>query len=672
MTSSNIYDYIFTGAGASAGLILLEMHRHDMLRNKKILLIDPESKTTNDKTYCFWAEPAEPVISDLKALIEYSWIKTGNSPSEIQSLSPLQYCQISSISLYRAVEALAVSYKFDRHFGTASVISSTDNIPCVEAGHKTFNGSLIFDSRPPRFLAADSGQSHLWQSFSGWRVQLTDADFDTSVFRMMDFNIPQDGNTQFVYLLPYTDKEALVEVTRFGQEPITQEEAEQHLDNYIRHEFGGYKILATETGCIPMSNTSIESDLKDGVIPLGARNYHIKPSTGYAFKTMFYQAKDIVGSIIENSKNSDPQFAGKFAKKYTKTKPPVNRFAFFDALLLWILLHKPHWGKPIFETLFRKIEVKHILRFLEEKSNLWQEVQIFARLPWVPFLTALQVLLVAKPWFRPVCLTLITTALWMLGSDTLLQNITASVLLLGGLLLVGIPHGAVDHLLDSGKWHLQKTPLYIAGYIFQGALLGGLWYLSPVLGLFIFITFSSWHFGQADGKLWHFSLPVSFLWGASVLIYILGTHAAETSTIVSVIADIPMPFSIPVWCMAPWAIYALLRRQFPLLWTVIWLTIASYLPLMYAFGLYFVGQHSITGWGHIKAHLRESHIGIWLKSLPFHLGAWVILLLFYFLWPAGNISLENVSGWGPFFVFIACISFPHALAMHKLYNKHFR
>lgn len=668
----NTYDYIFSGAGASAGLILLELHRNDMLKDKKVLIIDPESKTSNDKTYCFWAEASESVVAELYDLIEYRWIKTCNSPREIQSLSPLQYYQISSISLYQTVEKLAIHYDFDRYLGRVERIGSVDNMPYVEVDHLKFQGTLIFDSRPPRFLNTISGQSHLWQSFSGWRVQLTDAVFDPAVFRMMDFNIPQDRNTQFVYLLPYNDQEALVEVTRFGSEKIKLEEAEKHLDNYIQNEFGPYQVLATETGCIPMSNAYIESEMQTGVIPIGARNYHIKPSTGYAFKTMFYQAKNIVGSIKENLQRPDPEFARHIAEKYTKSKPPSSRFAFFDALLLWILLHKPQWGKPVFETLFRSVEVRRILLFLEEKSNIWQEVQIFARLPWIPFLTALWALMISKPWFRPVCITMLTSILWLMGKDSAMQNITASALLISGLLLVGIPHGAVDHLLESGKWHLQKTPIYIVSYILKGALLGGLWYLNPICGLLIFITFSSWHFGQADGKLWRFSSLVSFLWGASVLLYLLGTHTEETNTILGVISDITFDVYLPLWSMFPWVLYALYNKKFPLLWTVIWLTIACYLPLMYAFGLYFIGQHSITGWGHIKTHLQNSHIGIWLKSLPFHAGAWAILLLFYFFWPAGQISFENISGWGPFFVFVACISFPHVIAMHSLYSKHFK
>jgi hypothetical protein len=46
----------------------------------------------------------------------------------------------------------------------------------------------------------------------------------------------------------------------------------------------------------------------------------------------------------------------------------------------------------------------------------------------------------------------------------------------------------------------------------------------------------------------------------------------------------------------------------------------------------------------------------------------MILILFYFFWP-----LESTIGtywqWGVFFIFIACISFPHVIAMDVLYRR---
>ena len=37
-------DYLFSGAGASATLLLLNMEKHGLLQDKKILIIDPDTK----------------------------------------------------------------------------------------------------------------------------------------------------------------------------------------------------------------------------------------------------------------------------------------------------------------------------------------------------------------------------------------------------------------------------------------------------------------------------------------------------------------------------------------------------------------------------------------------------------------------------------------------------
>jgi hypothetical protein len=118
--------------------------------------------------------------------------------------------------------------------------------------------------------------------------------------------------------------------------------------------------------------------------------------------------------------------------------------------------------------------------------------------------------------------------------------------------------------------------------------------------------------------------------------------------------------------------------------TIVWLVASAMLPLMWSFGLYFIGQHSINGWYKIKKHLQISHQRLWVQSLPFHLGAWGLLLLFYGLFRQSSLDSNsthfnlinyvqnlnpNLSTWALFFIFLACISLPHTLAMHKLYKK---
>jgi hypothetical protein len=108
----------------------------------------------------------------------------------------------------------------------------------------------------------------------------------------------------------------------------------------------------------------------------------------------------------------------------------------------------------------------------------------------------------------------------------------------------------------------------------------------------------------------------------------------------------------------------------PLLFTICWLAISSLLPLLLAFGTYFIGQHSITSWGHLKKHLQLEHKKIWIHSLPFHIGAWLIMILFFIFWPQfQSEKAYSYNVWGIFFIFISCVSFPHVIFMNKLYQK---
>lgn len=70
--------------------------------------------------------------------------------------------------------------------------------------------------------------------------------FNAEAFRFMDFDIVQQDSTQFVYVLPYSETRALIEVTRFGKEVITQEQAEEILSSYIQKHYGKFKKIDTE------------------------------------------------------------------------------------------------------------------------------------------------------------------------------------------------------------------------------------------------------------------------------------------------------------------------------------------------------------------------------------------------------------------------------------------
>jgi Brp/Blh family beta-carotene 15,15'-monooxygenase len=282
-----------------------------------------------------------------------------------------------------------------------------------------------------------------------------------------------------------------------------------------------------------------------------------------------------------------------------------------------------------------------------------------------PFLLALLQKAVSGH-LRPFILLITTMLLLAFGAEPPLQFYSGYFLLISGMILVGIPHGAVDHLLEIGIWNKPKAANFIIYYLLQAAFMGVVWYLVPDAALLIFLGYSAWHFGQADGQLWGFSSGNSILWGSSVLIFILGTHSAETNDILKFLGSIQVPFQLPATALLPWLAYAIVRANLSLAITIIWLSLSSQLPLIFAFGLFFIGQHSCTSWQQICRHLKLSHKTVWLHAMPFHLAAWLLMAGFFLLWPdKGAQSISN--RWAIFFIFIACISLPHAISMKKIY-----
>jgi hypothetical protein len=93
----------------------------------------------------------------------------------------------------------------------------------------------------------------------------------------------------------------------------------------------------------------------------------------------------------------------------------------------------------------------------------------------------------------------------------------------------------------------------------------------------------------------------------------------------------------------------------------------SLLPLLPAFGFYFIGLHSWRGWRHLRTGLGMGDVALFKKALPFSTAAW---LLFIGLGIAAATFDLSFDGWIPvFFVFLAAVSAPHIVMMHRFYGK---
>jgi Brp/Blh family beta-carotene 15,15'-monooxygenase len=257
---------------------------------------------------------------------------------------------------------------------------------------------------------------------------------------------------------------------------------------------------------------------------------------------------------------------------------------------------------------------------------------------------------------------------FLIGVNSEFQLYSGWIILSIGMALVGFPHGALDHVIEqSAQWNLRLVK-FILIYLTLMTFMGLIWWWNSMMALGLFMLFSVWHFGQSDGVYWKLSRPLSMLWGASVLFFILGSHAQESSSILANLGYVGMVPKFQWIFGLPWLGLALWKRNTNWVLTLVWLSLTSYLPLLMAFGLYFIGQHSIVGWMHLKKSFELSHVNMWKKALPFQLGAW-IFLGFFLYYRSYWMECSSISSWALFFIFISCVSSPHIMVMNRFYQR---
>ena len=263
------YEIGFLGMGAANGLLLLELERKNLLDTLNVLILEPDAKLKNDKTYCFWAGAKHEIRAQLKDVMFHQWdtVDTGDG---LESLEDQHYYMVESIALYNKVKKIAQSHDAITWIrGAVDGLKAEQEGIVVSSGDYSWEVQQLYDSRPPK-IKEPMGPLVL-QSFVGWRVKIQEDYWTPNQMTLMDFSIPQNGFTQFMYVLPTDTKEALVEMTRFGSEKLPHELASNHLRNYLLSRGISFEVEHEERGVIPMTQYAEVKDQDSRIISTGAR-----------------------------------------------------------------------------------------------------------------------------------------------------------------------------------------------------------------------------------------------------------------------------------------------------------------------------------------------------------------------------------------------------------------
>lgn len=372
--STQKFDFIFAGAGL-AGLSLAYRIKNDpALRDKRLLLVDPAQKNSNDRTWCFWSKENE-YFDDI-LFKKWSNIKFASTGfDQDYEIAPYQYKMIRGIDFYNKTVPFLKNDP-NTHFVNEPIneISGQPGNMTVKTDSHSFKSDYVFKSYYDKI---DFSKDHfVWQHFKGWIVDFESPVFDENRATFMDFRVDQATETRFFYVLPFSATKALVEIAIFSKEIPEPDFYDSFLKNYINQYISShpYSIEEEELGAIPMTSYAFHKFNKPGLIHIGTGGGSVKASSGYAFKRIQNESDTILRFVQSNN-----------LKNYSYNS---NRYSFYDKILLNVILSGKASGDEIFTKLFSRLSPQTIFGFLDEEAGFWNDLKIFTAPPTLPFLRA--------------------------------------------------------------------------------------------------------------------------------------------------------------------------------------------------------------------------------------------------------------------------------------------
>lgn len=259
-----------------------------------------------------------------------------------------------------------------------------------------------------------------------------------------------------------------------------------------------------------------------------------------------------------------------------------------------------------------------------------------------------------------------------------------------GLILVGIPHGSLDHIItektgDAGSFSLVR---FLVMYLLTMLVYALFWVWLPALSLLFFLLMSAWHFGETDLEESRvsqqlFARLAQLIYGSLLLFGLLANDPDQT---VAILASLLGESAVLAGFLNlteayPWLrfteFYALALRIalvrsdiFDQLRLGLVLAIALFLPLLEGFLLYFCHHHAWVNLLRVKERLyEEGPAG--LKNMIRDMMPFSLISVFgiIILVASSPLWLSQVNPVLLFFILISVLTLPHAGIMSRFYLK---
>lgn len=375
-------DVVIVGGGAAGLSLAHALTAPGAARQVSVALVETPSPALRppERTWCFWQEGPGDFDDALVASWRRLRVRGRNGEVVDGELGRLSYRMLRSDRFESLVRSRLAALPHVTQ--VAATVQTVRNVAggaealCVTAGGDriTLRGRHLFDSRPARALPP--ARSTLLQHFRGWFVRTTAPVFDEQVVELMDFRVPQPAHgLAFGYVLPLGPRDALVEYTQFSAATLSRPEYEAALDHYTRDvlRLGPFEVRSAEAGVIPMTDARFARRIGAAVHRIGAVGGATRPATGYTFSAVQRQSRAVAAALREGGEPRLPA-------------PHGRRALAMDAVMLRALDTGRVNGPDFFTQLFRRMPAERVLRFLDGRSRLWEDVLLGFATPVGPML----------------------------------------------------------------------------------------------------------------------------------------------------------------------------------------------------------------------------------------------------------------------------------------------
>ncbi len=356
-------DAVIVGAGLSG--LSLAVHLAMAGWGERSVVIVDTRRTEADRQWSFWASAVGP----LDAAVSRTFDRVSVTDRDRDVTVPLRansFRVVSEADLRRAAYQLLAVHApgFLVVPGEVSRVDEDGESATLTIDGTSIDTDWVFDAAG--VTSASKSESSFVISSTGVRVRVDHPVFDPRTPTLMDFRTPQRNGMQFMFVLPISTREAIVEHTTFFSSAVGDETPA--VDDYLVDVLGldHYTIVGETRDSIAFDSPAERSG-RSRVIRVGSVSGSVPASTGFGFSSL---QRDCAALATSLASTGTPHGA-----------PRSPRHRRVDTLFCERLINEPERLAQMAMDVFANNPGDRVMRFMHEQTSRSEEFALLRSLP---------------------------------------------------------------------------------------------------------------------------------------------------------------------------------------------------------------------------------------------------------------------------------------------------